>query len=65
MNDIQYKWNDGLNSVSIAPDVSLPHFKVDGHRQKTIESALSSGELECQTKSTSFDKKLKFLSNDI
>jgi hypothetical protein len=43
MNDIHYRWNDGLNSVQIASDVSLPQFKVVGHRQKTIEASLSTG----------------------
>jgi len=43
MNDIHYKWNDGVNSVQIAADVSLPQFKVVGHRQKTIEASLSTG----------------------
>lgn len=44
MSDIHYKWNDGLNSVQMSSDVSLPEFKVIGHRQKTIEAALSTGE---------------------
>jgi len=44
MSDIRYKWNDGLNSVQISADVSLPQFKVLGHRQKTIEASLSTGE---------------------
>ncbi|XP_059079953.1 gamma-aminobutyric acid receptor subunit beta-like [Tigriopus californicus] len=43
MSDIRYKWNDGLNSVQISADVSLPQFKVLGHRQKTIEASLSTG----------------------
>ena len=43
MKDLRYKWNDGLNSVQISSDVSLPQFKVMGHRQKTIEAALSTG----------------------
>ena len=45
MSDIRYKWNDGLNSVQISSDVSLPQFKVLGHRQKTIEASLSTGAL--------------------
>ncbi len=48
MSDIHYKWNDGLNSVQIAADVSLPQFKVMGHRQKTIEASLSTGLLVYQ-----------------
>ena len=43
MTDIRYQWNDGLNSVQISPDVSLPGWKVIGHRQKTIEASLSTG----------------------
>ena len=43
MSDIRYEWNDGLNSVQISADVSLPQFKVLGHRQKTIEASLSTG----------------------
>merc|ERR1719266_2309899 len=43
MADIRYKWNDGINSVQISSDVSLPQFKVLGHRQKTIEAELSTG----------------------
>ena len=45
MSDIKYKWNDGLNSVQISSDVSLPQFKVLGHRQKTIEASLSTGNI--------------------
>ena len=44
MADIRYKWNDGLNSVQVSGDVSLPQFKVLGHRQKTIEASLSTGD---------------------
>ncbi|QQP38088.1 Gamma-aminobutyric acid A receptor subunit 1, partial [Caligus rogercresseyi] len=40
MSDIRYKWNDGLNSVQISSDVSLPQFKVLGHRQKQLRRAL-------------------------
>ena len=43
MKDVRYKWNNGLNSVQISSDVSLPQFKVLGHRQKLIEASLSSG----------------------
>ena len=43
MSDIAYKWNDGLNSVQISSDTSLPQFKVMGHRQKTVEASLSTG----------------------
>lgn len=43
MSDIRYRWNDGDMSVQLAPDVSLPQFQILGHRQKTIEASLSSG----------------------
>ncbi len=44
MDDIRYKFDKGLNSVQVSSDVSLPEFKVLGHRQKTIEASLSSGD---------------------
>jgi len=43
MSDIKYRWEDGDNSVQMSPDVSLPEFKVLGHRQRFIEASLSSG----------------------
>ena len=43
MNDIRYKWNDGLNSVQISSDSTLREWKILGHRQKTIERSLSTG----------------------
>ena len=35
MSDIRYKWNDGLNSVQVSGDVSLPQFKVRTHFLRT------------------------------
>ena len=49
MADIRYQWNDGLNSVQVSGDVSLPQFKVLGHRQKTIEASLSTGDGEAHS----------------
>lgn len=43
MSDLKYRWNDGLNSVQMSPDVSLPEFNVLGHRQRLVEASLSSG----------------------
>merc|ERR1719410_1373983 len=43
MADLRYEWRDGLNSVKMSPDVSLPQFVVIGHRQREIEVSLSSG----------------------
>ena len=62
MSDIRYKWNDGLNSVQISSDVSLPQFKVLGHRQKTIEASLSTGKYHL---SVIYLKSIKELSNKL
>ena len=43
MSDIIHKWEDGLNSIQISSDVSLPEWKVLGHRQKTIAARLGTG----------------------
>jgi glycine receptor alpha-3 len=43
MTDLRYKWNDGMKSVQMSSDVSLPQFNVLGHRQRIIEASLSSG----------------------
>ncbi|XP_064076291.1 gamma-aminobutyric acid receptor subunit beta-like [Vanessa tameamea] len=43
MRDIRYKWNEGPNSVSVSTDLSLPQFKVLGHRQRTMEISLTTG----------------------
>lgn len=60
MSDIRYKWNDGLNSVQISYDVSLPQFKVLGHRQKTIEASLSTGEINLSPTKSQLRLKGKF-----
>merc|ERR1719150_3680064 len=43
MADLRYEWHDGFRSVQMSPDVSLPQFKVLGHRQRLIEVSLTSG----------------------
>lgn len=43
MRDIRYKWNEGPNSVGVSSEVSLPQFKVLGHRQKAMEISLTTG----------------------
>ncbi|XP_016845783.2 gamma-aminobutyric acid receptor subunit beta isoform X10 [Nasonia vitripennis] len=43
MRDIRYKWNEGLASVGVSNDVSLPQFKVLGHRQRAMEISLTTG----------------------
>jgi len=43
MSDVKFRWNEGNHSVVLSPDVSLPEFNVLGHRQRTIEASLSSG----------------------
>ena len=43
MRDIRYKWNEGPNSVGVSHEVSLPQFKVLGHRQRASEISLTTG----------------------
>lgn len=43
MRDIRYKWNEGPNSVGVSSEVSLPQFKVLGHRQRAMEIGLTTG----------------------
>lgn len=43
MRDIRYKWNEGPNSVGVSNEVSLPQFKVLGHRQRAMDISLSTG----------------------
>ncbi|GAB6033166.1 hypothetical protein CHUAL_012773 [Chamberlinius hualienensis] len=43
MRDIRYKWNAGENSIGISTEVQLPQFRVVGHRQKTKEIILTTG----------------------
>lgn len=43
MRDIRYKWNEGPNSVGVSKEVSLPQFKVLGHRQRAMEISLTTG----------------------
>lgn len=43
MRDIRYKWNEGANSVGVSNEVSLPQFKVLGHRQRDMEISLTTG----------------------
>lgn len=45
MRDIRYKWNEGPNSVGVSNEVSLPQFKVLGHRQRAMEISLTTGAL--------------------
>ncbi|XP_033222359.1 gamma-aminobutyric acid receptor subunit beta [Belonocnema kinseyi] len=43
MTDIRYKWNEGKDSVGVSNEVSLPQFKVLGHRQRAMEISLTTG----------------------
>lgn len=45
MRDIRYKWNEGPNSVGVSNEVSLPQFKVLGHRQRAMEISLTTGNI--------------------
>ncbi|CAF4918375.1 unnamed protein product [Pieris macdunnoughi] len=41
---IRYKWNEGPNSIDISSEVkSLPPFKILGHRQRSMEISLRTG----------------------
>lgn len=50
MKDIRYRWNKGPTSVGVSNEVSLPQFKVLGHRQRTIEISLSTGKYKIAIK---------------
>lgn len=43
MRDIRYKWNEGPKSVGVSSEVSLPQFKVLGHRMRAMEISLTTG----------------------
>ena len=43
MSDLKYAWNAGDTSVQMSKEVTLPQFKVLGHRQRLIEVSLTSG----------------------
>ena len=43
MSDLKYAWNAGDTSVQMSQEVTLPQFKVLGHRQRLIEVSLTSG----------------------
>ncbi|GAB6033168.1 hypothetical protein CHUAL_012774 [Chamberlinius hualienensis] len=43
MRDIRYKWHAGDTSVGISSEVELPQFRVVGHRQKSKEAFLTTG----------------------
>lgn len=56
MRDIRYKWNEGPNSVGVSSEVSLPQFKVLGHRQRAMEISLTTG--TCRRSPISLSKSL-------
>lgn len=43
MSDIKYKWQPVANSVGLSKELSLPQFKVLGHRQKEKVIDLTTG----------------------
>jgi len=43
MVDIKYNWGSGSTSIGISAEVSLPQWKVNGHRPRALEIALSTG----------------------
>merc|ERR1712110_1241740 len=60
MSDVYYGWEDGNNSVQIGSDVSLPQFKVLGHKQKLIEASLSTGNYSRLAVEISFQRSSSF-----
>lgn len=56
MRDIRYKWNEGPNSVGVSNEVSLPQFKVLGHKQRASEISLTTGKIN-----ESFDRNYHFV----
>jgi len=60
MRDIRYKWNEGPNSVGVSNEVSLPQFKVLGHRQRAMEISLSTGNV---TYEKYFQRVCKYIKN--
>lgn len=69
MRDIRYKWNKGPNSVGVSNEVSLPQFKVLGHRQRAMEISLTTGKYTQYHRATHCDSIVFdfffFLSGDI
>ena len=43
MSDIKYKWQDDTKSVQLSPDVAYFDMNVLGHRTRTVEAHLKSG----------------------
>lgn len=62
MRDIRYKWNEGPNSVGVSEDVSLPQFKVLGHRQRAMEISLTTGRSRVFCRTSAFISLKKFKS---
>lgn len=60
MRDIRYKWNEGPNSVGVSSEVSLPQFKVLGHRQRAMEISLTTGRSQ-----QSVDRTSAYLQNNL
>ena len=62
MRDIRYKWNEGPNSVGVSNEVSLPQFKVLGHRQRAMEISLTTGiSFKCHPHTLTTDISSEFL----
>ena len=43
MTDLPYKWRPGNDSVLVSGEISLPQFKILGHRKKLIERSVLTG----------------------
>ncbi|OXA44875.1 Gamma-aminobutyric acid receptor subunit beta [Folsomia candida] len=60
MSDIRYSWAKGVDSVGVAEDVPLPQFKIVGHRQRSFEISLSSGNYSRLALEIKFERWLRY-----
>jgi len=58
--DITYKWRDGLKSVGLSDELSLPQFRVVGHLQSNKTTELSSGNYSRLVCKIQFSRSLGF-----
>lgn len=44
MKDIRYTWSKGKESIDLSDDLTLPQFKIMGHKQEARVISLSTGQ---------------------
>lgn len=49
MKDIRYTWSKGKESIVLSDDLTLPQFKIMGHKQEDRVISLSTGKLSFVT----------------